>query len=505
MVSEGGHVKPRRITSFGGIGSGATFGVHNADVGTLERGLLERVFFRETPDGFKPPTQPQKGIFRRRLRPFKSRLLRRMPVPTKLQLNEFPLLYKGRKRTVYERAVSSLLEVPVARKDSYLSTFVKAEKLNLTLKSNPAPRVIQPRNPRYNACVGVYLKPIEHSLYRCIDDIYDGNGPTVMKGLNCDDRGKSLFSKWSTFRNPVAIGLDASRFDQHCSKQALQWEHSIYLSLYRNEPELARLLNWQLINRGFGRCNDGSIFYVAHGSRMSGDMNTALGNVLLMCGMMYAYLSTKEIHYEFANDGDDCVLMVEEEDEHRLEDLVEWFLDMGFTMKRDESVKIFEQIQFCQSFPVTDGIHYRMLRDPRATLSKDLVTFLPCEREEQWLSARRAIAECGLSLAGDMPVVGEFYRALGRGTDSVRPNWGNSLPGMWYLALGSDHAVGEPTEESRYSFWQAFGTTPAEQIAIEHFYRSVVLEFRLGPLTVPAFTHQSALEVLVGPGTRLGC
>jgi hypothetical protein len=51
--------------------------------------------------------------------------------------------------------------------------------------------------------------------------------------------------------------------------------------------ELAELLKWQLQNKGFARTIDGLIKYSVEGCRMSGDMNTALGNCTIMCALVY--------------------------------------------------------------------------------------------------------------------------------------------------------------------------------------------------------------------------
>ncbi len=66
-----------------------------------------------------------------------------------------------------------------------------------------------------------------------------------------------------------------------------------------------------------------------------------------MCLMLGSYLDTKYIKYRFANNGDDCVVIVEKEDLGKLGDLQIWFLQMGFTMKMEKPVEIFEKIEFC--------------------------------------------------------------------------------------------------------------------------------------------------------------
>ena len=119
-------------------------------------------------------------------------------------------------------AVESLKVSPIEEKDSYLNAFVKCEKINRTAKLDPAPRIIQPRKPRFNVCLGRYIKPIEHAIYRAIDKVF--GSPTVVKGMNATERGLLLARKWARFSDPVAIGIDAKRFDQHVSELYRDWE-----------------------------------------------------------------------------------------------------------------------------------------------------------------------------------------------------------------------------------------------------------------------------------------
>lgn len=87
------------------------------------------------------------------------------------------------------------------------------------------------------------------------------HGSTVVaKGLTIDETGRLIARKWLGFARPVAVGIDASRFDQHVSAQALEWEHSIYNSIFQSD-ELAMLLKWQINNVGFARCKNGCIKY----------------------------------------------------------------------------------------------------------------------------------------------------------------------------------------------------------------------------------------------------
>ncbi len=114
-----------------------------------------------------------------------------------------------------------------------------------------------------------------------------------MKGMDVRTVAKVLREKWDMFPNPVAIGLDASRFDQHVSVPALEFEHSVYLSCFKQKKHrerLAKLLKLQLENHCTGYAEDGVIKYTTTGTRMSGDMNTSLGNCVLMCSLIHSYL-----------------------------------------------------------------------------------------------------------------------------------------------------------------------------------------------------------------------
>jgi hypothetical protein len=200
--------------------------------------------------------KPILGAFNQLSR-FRRSLLKVLPRTTRMTPQEFLGFYAGRKRERYEEAVRSLEVQPVKAKDAWLSTFVKAEKLNITAKPDPAPRVIQPRTPRYNVEVGRYLRHSEELLFKGINKVYGGR--TIFKGLNADEAGEEFHAMWNSFRDPIGIGMDASRFDQHISKEALEFEHSVWLEMFpaTQRAELRRLLSWQINNKGLARCPEG--------------------------------------------------------------------------------------------------------------------------------------------------------------------------------------------------------------------------------------------------------
>jgi len=111
---------------------------------------------------------------------------------------------------------------------------------------------------------------------------------------------------------------------------------------------------------------------------MSGDMNTALGNCMLMCCLIMSYLNLKNIDYDFINNGDDAVLFMEKKHERLLDDLPEWFLNMGFTMVVEPPAYELEAVEFCQMRPIhLGGDDYTMVRNYPSSIAKDLVCLEP--------------------------------------------------------------------------------------------------------------------------------
>jgi hypothetical protein len=423
------------------------------------------------------------GIYSERLGYFRNALVKKISKTTPVSLQEFVEYYKGRRRTIYQNAANSLLRTGIRLKDALIKAFVKAEFINSDDKPDPDPRVISPRDPRYNVEVGRYLRPKEHEVYRAIAQIF--GEPTVLKGYNAEQTGKIFRDKWNRYRDPVAIGLDASRFDQHVSVEALQWEHSVYNGMYHCK-KLRKLLSWQLHNRVVGYCRDGKLEYTTEGCRMSGDMNTAMGNCVIMCGLVHAYLQSRGIRGSLANNGDDCTVIMERKDLVKFQGgLSEWFLEMGFNMVVEQPVYCLEGIEFCQTHPVFVAGKYIMVRNFPKALSKDCLSLKELDAPKVCRAWMDAVGQGGLSLTGGIPVYQEFYASYIRIARSIplhrqsrrSSKRRHNIPdadltgGMAWLSKGMTRDYRAISPETRHSFYLAFGTTPDMQVELENFYR----------------------------------
>lgn len=468
--------KPRFIGIIRGLVGIARYCCFDDSIINANTAILERVFYHAVPGGFAPPRVPDLEQVIQVLSVFKREFLKYVTTTVPVSLLVYPELnYRGRKLRIYQRARDNVLGRTYGGDFGRLKSFIKHEKVMLKSKRT-VPRVIQPRSPEYNVCVGRYIRHLEHRIYSIIDRMW--GGPTVMKGLNCSQQGHAFSRGWSEFAHPVAVMLDAVRFDQHVSVPVLSWEHSIYLAFFPGQyrPELEWLLSMQLFNRGSIVCPDGKLTYAVNGCRASGDMNTAMGNVLIMCSAVYSLVRSLDIKARLFNNGDDCCLIVERGDVGRLRDAIHpWFEGLGFIIDVEGEVEVLEQINFCQTHPVFDGESWSMVRDPHVAISKD-VTILKRWSMREYEVYLHQLGVCGLSTYGNMPVWSAFYACLERScsdniSSGLRAHVSAPILESGLGRLSQGMSVGrEITDASRASFWLAFGMSPVAQRYMEAYF-----------------------------------
>jgi len=470
----------------------------NNDIDSVSHAILERVFFtKDNRGGFRPAPKPydvelypgfntmariqiaqthilqQTESFRMQMYKMISEYGRVSPLTT----DEFLACYGGAKLKVYKQAVESLNEKLLGDADCRVKTFTKDEYR----KPGGAPRAIQPRSPRYNVMMGRYIKHLEHRLFEYIDRIFDpvGDHRTVAKGMSMDTRGSVIHDMWSSYDDPVAIGLDASRFDQHINPLLLNIEHDFYRAASTGVGDLMPTLNYllrhQMVN--VGRYYDkagGSIKYQVVGNRMSGDMNTSLGNVIIMCCLMNSYM--KHVGLEgkakMLNDGDDCVIIMESQHVKQFRKGLEyWFKRMGITMCYDGIYTQLEQIEFCQARPVCINDKYRLIPRPTKRLYSDLVTTKHLASRKVYHKWMGAVAGCGLAGSDGVPIFRSFYKWIARSSYPWIPDKDD-----YYYKFRSDLTAGmeyrnlDISWKSRISFYHAFDITPDEQMSLECYF-----------------------------------
>jgi len=473
-----GAIKQRRMVRVSGVSPPVQLCGFNNDINTLERAVKERVFYVKEDGVFRSPPKPNPGVFAAVLAPSLDALRPLLPSTAPLTRADFVDTFRGRKKKLYENAYTTLLRESLVEKDSHVKVFVKYEKTDFTRKADPVPRVISPRSPRYNVEVGRFLRPLEERIFRSLNRLF--GDPTVLKGYNSQESGRIMKAKWDDFTDPVAVGLDASRFDQHVSVDALRLEHSVYLDCLptkRLRRKLAQLLRWQRKNVCAGYTEDGRLKYEVEGGRMSGDMNTSLGNCILMCLMVHAYAHHVGVRVRLANNGDDCVVLMERRDLLKfMAGLELWFRALGFNMQVEEPVYTFEQIEFCQTHPVYIGPgpqDYLMIRHPKWGIAKDTMCVHAWDSPDMFSGWLNAVGEGGMAMSGGIPVFQEFYSCYLRSGKFHKSVHDGQSWGVRQLSKGMGLRYSPVTPLTRASFYWAFGVTPDEQLVLEDFYRSV--------------------------------
>jgi len=473
--------QPKRKSTycFTGVAGGNDFGVYNNSINALERGVKERVLMICVDNTWVRPFRPSEQDFASCIGSFSKKFKRNVKFTTPMTPVAYAMTFRSRKQTRYLNA--SKLNETYGFNDKFadLSTFMKHEKLlfetYLKVSKDPAPRIIQPRDDRYLVETGRYIKPIEKLIYKNIDDIFGSH--TVFKTYNMQQRGNMLHEKWLKYMHPVALGVDASKFDRHVSSSALKWEAGNYSYYYPCDKYLKRLMKLQRNNTGRARAADGRLKYTNKHGRASGDSNTSCGNVLIMCGIIYGYFESVGLKADLINDGDDCVIICEKSDMYKFDQLANWFYRAGFIIVIEPPVYVFEQIEFCQSQPVFDSDGgYTMVRKPRLSISKDAVALKPLDNlfiKRMWMAA---IGDGGLALTSGIPVLQEYYSMYKRNSCGAKPLHDPTMDGGFFrLSMGMKRSITPPSDQSRLSFWLAFGITPQEQLALESHYSNTTL------------------------------
>lgn len=406
------------------------------------------------------------------------RVCRMLPIVTPEDYYVMPMRYGGAKRTRYLNATDDVLSFGVSKSDSTIKMFVKSERIQPDeAKPNPDPRAIQFRNARYCVELARFLKPIEEHLY-ALSGVGVGVPPSraIAKGLNQVERAELLVEKMSRFDDPVVVSLDASRFDQHVDRRLLQVEHSVYLHCCK-DSFFALLLSWQLDNKCF---SSRGIKYKVSGKRMSGDMNTALGNCLLMIIMLCAFMVWCS-KWDVLDDGDDVLVIIERRDLARLVGTVKVkFLAFGHEMKVENIASKLEQIVFCQSQCIEFRCgNFKFVRNPWKVLSCALTGVKYFNQPRARAKLLYSIGLCELILGLGVPVLQEFALAILRNcgvTKGIELPYDGSLMSrvrreMRTLGLATLTRVNpQPISmEARVSFEVAFRMTVQEQIRVESF------------------------------------
>lgn len=359
-----------------------------------------------------------------------------------------------RKRKLLEQAKISLQQKPFTNKDGRVRMFLKDDKYHVMKVG--APRCIQYRSKRYCLPLACYLHPIEKKLLTWVD----ASGTVVFaKGRNLVERGRDIEQKFNYFKRPVVTSLDHSKFDAHVNSELLKFEHTFYKSC-NSDKDFARLLKMQELN--IGTTKNGTKYRTPY-TRMSGDQNTGCGNSLINYAMTRAILESLSIKHCLYIDGDDFLIFTEKEDSHLIDPGL--YKQFGMDTKLDGQANMMEDIEFCQTKPVFNGVSYTMVRNPVRMLERlqwGVGEFHP----KHIVNYLTSIGLCCLSLGMGLPVeqyIGEKLSKLGgRVVETNLTRVANSM----FVRPGKARVIC-PDIATRLSYERAFGITLQMQQDIE--------------------------------------
>lgn len=181
--------KERRYVRVSSVASDVDIVPFNNDLATLHRAVTERVFCVKNQGLFCSPPRPDEGYFDRTMFGAFELLRSFLPSTAPCSHQQFVDAYRGRKKENYQMALDEIINGRSdLERDSHLNVFVKFEKTDHTTKKDPVPRVISPRNPKFNIRVGRYLKPLEERLFKSLGKMFGHR--TVIKGLNAVRRDR---------------------------------------------------------------------------------------------------------------------------------------------------------------------------------------------------------------------------------------------------------------------------------------------------------------------------
>lgn len=386
--------------------------------------------------------------------------------------------YTGLKRARYERAHQQLLlQGGLVYKDqSRVKMFVKAEGYKVDPnKEYPDCRAIQYRSFEYTLKLASKIRPAEHKMYMLTDVPGFGEGPIFAKNMNQYQKADALRSMVEELPGCRIVCFDFSRFDAHVQAPMMQYVEHVAWNTAVGDPELAKLLRWQLLNKGsHGRGID-KVTYRVRGGRMSGDANTAGGNCIISATVLCSFLNQRGHRYRVLVDGDDSVV-VYYGPRITQEEIGQFVLRYGMVIGIESEPNSLEEIEFCQAHPVCVGGRWTMVRNPMKVLTKLGMTHRK-DNPRSYLKRLLTTATCEAFLARGVPILQEYCKRFIQETERLMTKRQLKRKFLRVEELSyrmqhlivkiEDHKDVPVSMETRKSFARAFGIEVSEQLRAE--------------------------------------
>lgn len=269
----------------------------------------------------------------------------------------------------------------------------------MTSKKYKPPRMIQARHKSFNIKYGRFIKPLEIKITK-----YGRYKHCFGKG-NYDEIGTRISKLAHKYK--YYTELDHDSFDAHVTVKMLELTHNFYVSCYPDyEKELRKLCNKTIVNNCVSRTGDK---YQVRGTRMSGDVDTSLGNSLVNYAILKECLSILKIKGDVIVNGDDSIIFT-------TKPLTTEFVTLLRKFNMESKVKPSEvnihKVEFCRTKLIINDLgHYTMMMDPDRIQSVYGMTYRNIESHQQYLIET---AYCNASINKSNPLGVLWYELYER-------------------------------------------------------------------------------------------
>lgn len=395
------------------------------------------------------------------------------------------------KQKLYQAASETLSTRPLNRKDTSIKQMTKREKLDPGAKIDPDPRSIMYRNSRFTISLLSYVHAQEEYTFRRNGDGYrEPFGHVYAKYDNQENRAEQIKSKFDFITKQtggcIVLKMDQSRFDMHlsrtiqelCEKGRLDKMNgkrpdycTITNALYKDNETITSKNGLKVSSRKFGR--------------KSGEATTSWGNSVASVDMleayMHAYTVVPQKHWTMYDDGDDMLLFIGPQYEAQLENLPQYYRELGFDLKIEAKFTSLGQVVFCQCTPVYLGGRWTMVRDPWRVMSRGTTILYNSSQQASRLNHCYSTGRCELALNWGVPVLQEYALALIRNGNGGKITSNAMIENELRKADLSRTKPLEITEDARASFALAFGIDGKTQQHMEDSLR----KWTFNPCTEP--------------------
>lgn len=300
------------------------------------------------------------------------------------------------KRKLYEQAHQRLQTEGFSPKHSFVTLMVKADNLRDVGIEPKKPRAIQYRSLEFNLELMQYYGPVKNVLVRW-------KGPKrrsrtrLFTYANAESVAKLLLEKVSNFSNPIVVSFDAKSFDASVRTSHLEMVDSIYQTLLPN-AKFGRLLRMRHNNRCASKHG---LRYTLSGNRLSGDVDTALGNSMISALICTTIAHETGADWDALINGDDVWFI---SNSVTCQDVKRIALGCGFTMEAHQFIYYgFNNYQLTNAYaPLCVNGVWRMVRPLSRVLSSFGSTHRFINAHARYL---KGVAMCELHASRGLPVV----------------------------------------------------------------------------------------------------